>query len=473
MEPRIEYVTTDDGVSLACTKFGSGPAVIYQFAHPASSYFEMEFAFPPAAATYEAFAEIATVIRYDARNTGLSTRGVEDVSVAAHLRDLEAIRRHFGIESMALMFPFLWAAIAVEYASAHPERVVAMVLPYPILFSERRVDRESVADVLSAALSVGPEFYATIRAVIMVGLEAAENAAWLVRYMLESADFEDQLRGEAEVVRHDARAAAANVRAPTLIIHRKLPRYNAGARSAEMIRDHRAAITRVSAAIPGAESALFEGSSIWYSGDALITARSVDFLRKVFAADSASADGVMSATPDRTTASGTAVILFTDIVSSTELTERMGDARFRDASRALDAGLRAAIRDAGGAAVDVKLLGDGVLATFPSAAQAISAALRCLALTSSSNLQHPTSSIQLHIGLHAGDVIREDNNVYGGAVNIASRICGLSAPGEILVSDVVRGMARSSAGVEFEDRGEQEMKGVGEPVRVYAVRGQP
>ena len=71
----------------------------------------------------------------------------------------------------------------------------------------------------------------------------------------------------------------------------------------------------------------------------------------------------------------------------------------------------------------------------------------------------------------AGDVIREDNNVFGGAVNIASRICGLSAPGEILVSDVVRGMARSSAGVEFEDRGEQEMKGVGESVRVYAVRG--
>ena len=169
-------------------------------------------------------------------------------------------------------------------------------------------------------------------------------------------------------------------------------------------------------------------------------------------------------TPGAATASGTAVILFTDIVSSTELTERMGDARFRDASRALDAGLRAAIRDAGGAAVDGKLLGDGVLATFGSAAQAIDGARRCLALSAASELG-------LHIGLHAGDVIREDNNVYGGAVNIASRICGLSAPGEILVSDVVRGMARSSAGVVFEDRGEQEMKGVGEPVRVYAVQG--
>jgi len=141
----------------------------------------------------------------------------------------------------------------------------------------------------------------------------------------------------------------------------------------------------------------------------------------------------------------------------------MGDAAFRAASRALDAGLRAAIRDAGGAAVEGKLLGDGVLATFPSAAQAIDGARRCLALSAALELG-------LHIGLHAGDVIREDNNVYGGAVNIASRICELSAPGEVLVSDVVRGMARSSAGVEFEDRGEQEMKGVGEPVRLYEVR---
>ena len=50
------------------------------------------------------------------------------------------------------------------------------------------------------------------------------------------------------------------------------------------------------------------------------------------------------------------------------------------------------------------------------------------------------------------------------------RLRGLCAPGEILASNVVRGMARSSAGVEFDDRGEHELKGIGEPVRVYAVR---
>ena len=110
-----------------------------------------------------------------------------------------------------------------------------------------------------------------------------------------------------------------------------------------------------------------------------------------------------------------------------------------------------------------KLLGDGVLAVFTSARQAIEAALACGAAGGDAGLP-------LHLGLHAGDVIREENNVYGGAVNIASRISGLSAPGEVLVSDIVRGLARTSAVVSFEDRGEQALKGVGEPVRVWAVK---
>jgi class 3 adenylate cyclase len=161
--------------------------------------------------------------------------------------------------------------------------------------------------------------------------------------------------------------------------------------------------------------------------------------------------------------SGTAVILFADIVDSTALTERLGDAAFRDKARDLDAALRTVIRDNTGTPIEGKLLGDGVLAVFTSARQAIEAALAC-------GRAGDEGGLPLHLGLHAGDVIREENNVYGGAVNIASRISGLSAPGEVLVSDTVRSLARTSAGVSFEDRGEQSLKGVGEPVRVWAVR---
>jgi adenylate cyclase len=80
--------------------------------------------------------------------------------------------------------------------------------------------------------------------------------------------------------------------------------------------------------------------------------------------------------------------------------------------------------------------------------------------------------LPLHLGLHASNVIREDNNVYRGAVNIAARIAGESAPGEVLVSDIVRGLARTSAGVDFEDAGKGELKGVQGRQRLFAVKEQ-
>jgi class 3 adenylate cyclase len=120
------------------------------------------------------------------------------------------------------------------------------------------------------------------------------------------------------------------------------------------------------------------------------------------------------------------------------------------------------ILDHGGTPIEGKLLGDGILAVFQSAREAIAAALVCGGAGGSAGLP-------LHLGLHAGDVIREEGNVYGGAVNIASRISGLSAPGEVLVSDTVRSLARTSAGVRFEDRGRRKLKGVAEPSRLWAV----
>src|SRR4029079_10587553 len=159
---------------------------------------------------------------------------------------------------------------------------------------------------------------------------------------------------------------------------------------------------------------------------------------------------------------GTVTILFIDVVDSTALTESMGDAAFRAAERALDAAMRGAIRDAGGTPVDGKVLGDGVMAVCATAASAISAAGRCIDLSGHHRLQ-------LHVGLHAGDVIHEGGNVYGGAVNIASRGCAASSPGEILVTATVRELARTSASVTFDYRGEHAFKGVGDALRLYAV----
>jgi class 3 adenylate cyclase len=163
------------------------------------------------------------------------------------------------------------------------------------------------------------------------------------------------------------------------------------------------------------------------------------------------------------TAAATAVILFADLVDSTALTERLGDAAFREQHRRLDERLRAIIAEHGGSPVPGRTLGDGVLASFASARHAITAA-QAMAATSTD------FELPLHLGIHAGDILREDGNVWGGAVNIAARISALSAPNEILVSATVRDLARTSAGVAFEDRGEHPLKGIEDPVRVFAIR---
>jgi len=160
---------------------------------------------------------------------------------------------------------------------------------------------------------------------------------------------------------------------------------------------------------------------------------------------------------------GTVTIMFADIADSTMLTEKLSDHVFRSQARMLEESLKNEIKDSGGKLVEGKLLGDGILVVFKSARNAIECALLC-------NDASFKTELRLHIGLHAGDVITEDNNVYGGAVNIASRISDISSAGEIVVSETVRSLARTSTNVVFEDKGLHSLKGISDSHRLFTVR---
>jgi class 3 adenylate cyclase len=255
------------------------------------------------------------------------------------------------------------------------------------------------------------------------------------------------LRAYREIDKFDVESLLPRVSAPTLVVHRQ-----------QYAFADEDASTSLAAGIPDARLAVFEGSA----GTPYLGATDAELNAIIGFVSEGNAAPLPVDHPAVHAPSGTAIILFADIVDSTALTERLGDTAFRDKARELDIALRTIIRENAGTPIEGKLLGDGVLAVFTSARQAIEAALAC-------GRAGNEGGLPLHLGLHAGDVIREDNNVYGGAVNIAARISGLSAPGEVLVSETVRSLARTSAGVSFEDRGEQALKGVGEPVRVFRV----
>jgi len=247
----------------------------------------------------------------------------------------------------------------------------------------------------------------------------------------------------------DGAGLVALVRCAALVMH-----WRESAVSIEAKRE-------MAAVIPNARLVTYSrpGGTLWSSDWGPVSDPVVAFLDEDAEAEEASpAHPELVEGPE-----GTALILFADIVDSTALTERLGDAAFREKARDLDTSLRAIIRDNAGTPVEGKLVGDGVLAVFNSARQAIEAAKA--AVTAGDAIGLP-----LHLGIHAGDVIREGKNVYGGAVNIAARIAAASAPGELLVSDTVRSLARTSAGVTFADRGEQALKGIDDPVRLFAVR---
>ncbi len=426
-EPQIQYARTSDGVSIAYSTSGDGPPILNCHDHSIAMQHHWTGS-APLNDTVRMLSARTQITIFDAPGIGASQRNVSDFSLEAQVRAIEAVAAHIAAAQFTLIGTGTATASAALYGAEQPGRVRELVCVFPAFSIVRRtgaairdnwsLDRRRAA---GGAFPDGP----------------VSGQRWYSNAMRESLTAEVYAAYRATFADADLSAIYQRIAVPTLLCIA-----NGG--------PSREASLALASVVPNCRVA----STPDVGDDAL--AAILEFMGVDTGQGSSppAADGGVG---------GTAVILFTDIVDSTALTERLGDARFRDASRALDAGLRAASREAGGAAIDGKLLGDGVLATFPSAAQAIDGARRCLALSAASELG-------LHIGLHAGDVIREDNNVYGGAVNIASRICGLSAPGEILVSDVVRGMARSSAGVVFEDRGEREMKGVGEPVRVYTVR---
>jgi class 3 adenylate cyclase/pimeloyl-ACP methyl ester carboxylesterase len=453
MEPRIQYARTSDGVSIAYWSLGEGEPLVYM-PNIIWSHAQREWQFPEIRRWYEALVEGRTLVRFDARGTGLSQRTVEDYSLGALELDLQAVVDELGLERFAIFASINAVQVAVAYAAHNPERVSHLIIFSYAPNADIENSRYASLLALQQVMERDWETYTETRAGIEFGWTEGDLAHRYAGFLRECITPHMATRAYGAVGGFDMSPLLHNVAAPTLILHRQ-QLYFWGVEASQ----------ELAAQIPGANLALLEGTSTApFYGDSESVLAAIDgFIGhdsqpKVIAGRDISG----TTSPPET---GTAIILFLDVAGSTELTTKLGDAAYREKERALDESLRAAIREVGGLPVEGKVLGDGVMATFASAKDAIDAGLTCQSLGASAELP-------LHAGIHAGDVLREDNNVHGGAVQVAARIADASAAGEVLVSDIVRGLARTSAGVSFEDHGERELKGVSEPVRVFAVRSE-
>jgi class 3 adenylate cyclase/pimeloyl-ACP methyl ester carboxylesterase len=445
MEREVRYCKSEDGVRIAYWVDGAGPPFVY-ISEPLLTSSEGDYRLPTTARWYAQLAERRTVIRFDPRGTGLSGPS-DDFSIDALRRDLAAVVESNALDTFDLWGDLDGGIVAAAYAASNSARVAHLVL-WNTFARGTDVPQSETLQTLDRLISLDWPLF-TRTAVTMFGEWQPGEAMEYARYMERACDPATGRRFIDTTWLYDIENLLCQITCPTLVLHRRDQQYFPPA-----LGQH------LAASIPDARLVLVEGFGFfpWFEQSDTVLAHFDNFT----GASRPRANAVPPSSSDRGHA-GTAIILFADIVDSTALTERLGDAAFREKARGLDGALRNIIRDKAGTPIEGKLLGDGVVAVFSSARQAIEAALAC---ARSGN----DAGLPLHLGLHAGDVIREDNNVYGGAVNIASRISGLSAPCEVLVSETVRSLARTSAGVRFEDRGEQALKGVGEPVRVWAAR---
>jgi len=437
MEPAVHYVMTADGVRIAYTVTGNGPPILF-CSELVSSHVQLEWSQPVMGPLLSEFARYNTLIRFDPRGSGLSDR-VLGQTLDEFVLDIEAVVGRTGFREFALVAVQLGTPAAIAFAARHAEQVsrfaigdgfarMADLLNTP---QSRTLTAAAQNDWVMATEAIGYVVFGS-------GREESRDWGAYIRSCIGPEAFAPTYLDF--VATWDASDLAPMIGVPTLIVKHQ----GVQVVTMEMVKD-------LATLIPNAQFAIVQGT--WADNPEVFARRMNAFVNS----------GVGDAPPaPELSSSGLTAILFADIVDSTALTERLGDASFRAKARDLDAALRAVIRDHSGTPIEGKLLGDGVLAVFTSARQAIEASLACARAADDAGLA-------LHLGLHAGDVIREENNVYGGSVNIASRISGLSAAGEVLVSDIVRGLARTSAGVRFEDRGEQALKGVAEPLRVWAV----
>ena len=457
MEPRIQYATTSDGVSIAFTSLGEGvPLVIPPPATP-WSHIELEWQIPEWRHWYEHLTERCRVIRYDSRGAGLSDRDVTDLSVAAQVRDLEAVVDRVGLDHFALYGCYFAGPTCITYAAAHPERVSHLLLWCSIINNDDE-GSQARSEALKQLMSVDYELFTETLAHTVFGWNEGEAAHAMATYMQNSMAREISARSWECNEHLDVTDQLSKVKAPTLVMQRRdFPGIDASVGR------------RLASSIPDARLAMLDGTSLSpYIGDTETP------LRLCFEFIGADAPAAAAAAPahqhgagrEPVATGGFRTIMFTDLVESTRLTQQLGDARAQDLVRLHNAIVNDALDTHGGS--HVKHTGDGIMASFLTASAALDAAVAIQRAFARHNAGNSAQQVEVRIGINAGEPLIEGDDLFGTAVQLASRICARAKPGVILTSDVVRQLV-AGKGFLFADHGEVELRGFEDPVRVYEV----
>jgi class 3 adenylate cyclase/pimeloyl-ACP methyl ester carboxylesterase len=425
---------------------GQGPVDLV-FLTGMSSHLDLRWEEPLNEYFLHRLASFSRLILFDRRGTGVS-----DPVPSDHLPtweewadDMRVVLDAVGSEHAAIMAWLDGGPMAMLFAATHPERTVALVLAHTAARYVRADDYPHgfAPDVGEQLLEMvaelwGTEGFVSIAAPSRIGDEGFRQRYG--RYLRAAARPREAAAQLRNLLAADVRHVLPLIQCPTLVLNRTGYRL--------VTTDHARYLVEH---IPAARLVELPGTD-----GVLVTEHASEILDGI--------EGFLShipggSVPDRVLAT----VLFTDIVNSTDLAASMGDRRWKAVLETHDEITRDQVVRFQGRVIEST--GDGVLATFDRPGRAIRAA---------GSIQESIRAlgVEIRAGLHAGEIeVREGGHRVGGiAVHIAARVTATAAAGEILVSSTVKDLVAGS-GVEFQDRGVHDLKGVPGAWRLFAIEG--
>jgi pimeloyl-ACP methyl ester carboxylesterase len=434
----VRYARSGD-VNIAYQVTGDGPfdlVLVPGF----FSHLEIDWEHRSMSHLFERLGSFSRLIRFDKRGTGLSDRTVGLPDFESRMDDVRAVMDAAGSEQAALFGYSEGGPMCVLFAATYPERTRALALygtyakrrdpddDYP--WAPTRAQRLEYAQWLETSWGENVD--------LMKMSPNADDAlrSWYQRRgraSLSPAAARDLILMNSQA---DVRDVLSTVQCPTLVLHRSGDR-DSRPDEGRYIADR----------IPGARFVELSGDDHM---PAVRPDEIVDEIEEFLT-------GVRPApSPDRVLAT----VLFTDLVGSTEKAVALGDAAWSALLASHNDAVRRELERFHGEEIDTA--GDGFLAAFDGPARAI----RCgLAIRDALG----ALDLDVRVGVHTGEVERRANDKPRGiAVHVGSRIMSLASRGEVLVSSTTRDLVAGS-GLEFEDRGEHQLKGIEGLRRVFAA----
>ncbi len=410
------------------------------------SHVEFAWRVPAYADFLNRLASFSRFIFLDKRGVGMSDRVAGMPNLETRMEDVRAVMDAVGSPRAAIMGVSEGTPMSILFAATYPERVSALILQagaprfvwapdYPFAPSVDEYDRE-VRRMVDGWGS--PEFLEEAVAIMAPSYDEANQRAFADYIRLSATP------GAAAALDYmnrdiDVRHVLSAVRAPTLVL-------TLTGDTEEIVQGSRYMAER----IPGARLVQVEGRGHVPGPDSVerLTAEIEHFLTAAISGQAAEA-------PDRQLAT----LLFTDIVDSTAHIARLGDAGWRQLIERHHELVRRELALARGSEVDTA--GDGFFAAFDGPARAV----RC-----AQAIVHGVREfgIEVRSGLHTGECELVDGKIAGIAVHTGARVAAHAGPGEVLVSSTVKDLVAGS-GLEFEDRGVHELKGIPGEWRLYAA----